>query len=44
MALMAIPPYTTEPEKARPHFQRLRELKGQCEETLGAPLPHLTWG
>jgi pyridoxal phosphate enzyme (YggS family) len=42
--LMAIPPYTTEPEKARPHFQRLRELKVQCEEILGAPLPHLSMG
>jgi len=32
------------PEKARPYFQRLRELKGQCEKILGAPLPHLSMG
>ena len=42
--LMAIPPYTTEPEKARPYFKRLRELKLRCEEMLGAPLPHLSMG
>ncbi|MGH7953360.1 MAG: YggS family pyridoxal phosphate-dependent enzyme [Limisphaerales bacterium] len=42
--LMAIPPYTTEPEKARPYFHRLRELKLECEELLGAALPHLSMG
>ena len=42
--LMTVPPYATDPEKARPHFRRLRELKAQCEELLGAPLPHLSMG
>jgi pyridoxal phosphate enzyme (YggS family) len=42
--LMTIPPYATDPEKARPHFRRLRELKGRCEELLGAPLPQLSMG
>jgi pyridoxal phosphate enzyme (YggS family) len=42
--LMAIPPYAPVPEKARPYFQKLRELKARCEETLGAPLPHLSMG
>jgi hypothetical protein len=42
--LMAIPPYTPEPEKSRPYFRRLRELKAQCEIILGAPLPHLSMG
>ena len=42
--LMAIPPFTPVPEKARPYFQRLRELKGQCEKIMGAPLPHLSMG
>jgi hypothetical protein len=42
--LMAIPPFTPVPEKARPYFQRLRELKGQCEKILGVPLPHLSMG
>jgi PLP dependent protein len=42
--LMAIPPYTTDPEKARPYFQRLRELKLRAEAVLGATLPHLSMG
>jgi pyridoxal phosphate enzyme (YggS family) len=42
--LMAIPPFTPVPEKARPHFRRLRELREQCEQLLGAPLPHLSMG
>jgi uncharacterized pyridoxal phosphate-containing UPF0001 family protein len=42
--LMTVPPWSPEPEKARPHFRRLRELKKQCEEILGAPLPHLSMG
>ena len=42
--LMTVPPYVTDPEKARPHFRRLRELKLQCEQILGAPLPHLSMG
>ena len=42
--LMTIPPFSTEPEKSRPHFRRLRELKSQCEDILGAPLPHLSMG
>lgn len=42
--LMAIPPYTPVPEKARPYFQKLRELKQQAEALLGAPLPQLSMG
>ena len=42
--LMAIPPYTPVPEKARPYFQKLRELKTRAEAALGAPLPHLSMG
>jgi pyridoxal phosphate enzyme (YggS family) len=42
--LMAIPPYTPAPEKARPYFQKLRELKTEGEQILGAPLPHLSMG
>lgn len=42
--LMAIPPYTPMPEKARPYFQKLRELKQQAEALLGAPLPQLSMG
>ena len=42
--LMTIAPWTDDPEKARPLFRRLRELKDQCETLLGAPLPHLSMG
>jgi pyridoxal phosphate enzyme (YggS family) len=42
--LMAIPPYAAVPEKARPYFQKLRELKLECEKILDAPLPHLSMG
>jgi pyridoxal phosphate enzyme (YggS family) len=42
--LMAIPPYATVPEKARPYFKKLRELKLECEQILGAPLPQLSMG
>jgi hypothetical protein len=42
--LMTVPPWSPEAEKARPHFRRLREIKVQCEQILGAPLPHLSMG
>jgi PLP dependent protein len=42
--LMAIPPYASVAEKARPYFQKLRELKIECEQILGAPLPQLSMG
>ncbi len=42
--LMTIAPWTTEPERVRPVFRALRELKTRCEEQLGAPLPHLSMG
>ncbi len=42
--LMTVAPYAQDPEKVRPVFRRLRELKGQCEEILGAPLPQLSMG
>ncbi len=42
--LMMIAPWTPEPEKVRPIFRQLGELKTQCEDKLGAPLPHLSMG
>ena len=42
--LMTVAPYATDAEKVRPVFRRLRELKAQCEDILGAPLPHLSMG
>lgn len=42
--LMTVPPWSPEPEKARPFFRQLREMKTECEQNLGAPLPHLSMG
>jgi pyridoxal phosphate enzyme (YggS family) len=42
--LMAIPPYAVEAERSRAYFRRLRELKSEAEQILGAPLPHLSMG
>jgi pyridoxal phosphate enzyme (YggS family) len=42
--LMTVAPWSLEPEKVRPIFRELRELKEQCEQLLGAPLPHLSMG
>jgi pyridoxal phosphate enzyme (YggS family) len=42
--LMAIPPFSPEPEKSRPHFKALGEMKLRAEDILGAPLPVLSMG
>ncbi len=42
--LMTIAPWAAEVEKVRPFFRRLRELRSECEQILGAPLPHLSMG
>ena len=42
--LMTMAPWTPEAEKVRPVFRRLAELKGQCEQILGAPMAHLSMG
>ena len=42
--LMTVAPWSLEPEKVRPVFRRLRELRTECEQRLGAPLPHLSMG
>ena len=42
--LMTMPPWSPLAERARPVFRRLRELKAESEQRLGAPLPHLSMG
>ncbi len=42
--LMTIPPWSPLPENVRPVFRKLRQLKEQCEQRLGAPLPQLSMG
>jgi hypothetical protein len=42
--LMTVPPWSPNPEKVRPVFLQLRELREKCDAILGAPLPHLSMG
>lgn len=42
--LMCIPPYGSDPQRSRPYFQRLVELKDRCEQLIGVPLPELSMG
>lgn len=42
--LMTIPPYCDDPEAARPHFRKLRELRDGIGQRLGRTLPALSMG
>lgn len=43
--LMTVPPYTDDPEGARPYFRRLRELRDECVSKIeGLQLPELSMG
>lgn len=44
--LMAVPPYFEDPEKVRPHFARLRELRDEIQRQAVANMPvgHLSMG
>jgi uncharacterized pyridoxal phosphate-containing UPF0001 family protein len=42
--LMAVPPYDLDPEKSRPHFAALRELRDRLAKAAGRPLPELSMG
>jgi pyridoxal phosphate enzyme (YggS family) len=42
--LMAVPPYTDDPELSRPDFRELRKLRERLQERLGVPLPELSIG
>lgn len=44
LGLMTLAPWTPEPEKVRPVFRKLREIKLKCEDKLGAPLSELSMG
>jgi uncharacterized pyridoxal phosphate-containing UPF0001 family protein len=41
---MCIPPFDPMPEKTRPYFVKLRELRDELEKLGGAPLPQLSMG
>ena len=42
--LMCIPPFLEDPERVRPFFARLRELRAQLETRVGRKLPVLSMG
>lgn len=42
--LMTVPPWTEDPELARPYFLRLRELRDEVARRLGHALPVLSMG
>jgi PLP dependent protein len=42
--LMAVPPFTEDPEGARPHFKRLREIRDRLADRFGKPFPELSMG
>jgi PLP dependent protein len=42
--LMIIPPYADDPERARPYFRRLRELRDDLSRQTGLGLPALSMG
>jgi PLP dependent protein len=42
--LMTIAPLVADADLARPTFRRLRELRDDCEQSLGLSLPHLSMG
>jgi hypothetical protein len=42
--LMTIPPPFDDPERSRPYFARLRDLRDRAETVLGARLPELSMG
>ena len=42
--LMVIPPFDPDPEKVRPYFVNLRNLRDELEEMSGVKLPTLSMG
>lgn len=44
LGLMLIPPFDADPEKSRPYYKELRELRDALEISGGVPLPGLSMG
>lgn len=42
--IMGMAPLSHDPERVRPVFRKLNELRQQCEERVGVPLPVLSMG
>lgn len=41
---MTVPPYSPDPERARPWFRKLADLRKACEDRVGVPFPELSMG
>ena len=41
---MAVPPYSDEPERVRPHFRQLRDLRDALSQRLSRRFPILSMG
>jgi len=44
LGLMTVPPYSDDPQTARPHFQKLRKLRDETSRRVGRPLSVLSMG
>jgi uncharacterized pyridoxal phosphate-containing UPF0001 family protein len=44
LGLMTIPPFLDDPERVRPYFSKLRELREDLVRSIGLPLPVLSMG
>ena len=44
LGLMTVPPYSDDPETARPYFQRLHKLRDETSRRIGRPLSVLSMG
>jgi PLP dependent protein len=44
LGLMTMPPWFSDPEKVRPYFRALRELRDRLRDQSGLPLPELSMG
>ncbi|HKD18802.1 MAG TPA: YggS family pyridoxal phosphate-dependent enzyme [Thermoanaerobaculia bacterium] len=42
--VMAVPPFDEDPEKSRPHFRRLVEVRDGLARRFGLPLPEISMG
>jgi len=42
--LMAVPPFTPDPEGTRPYFRRLKEIRERLADRFGRPFPELSMG
>jgi uncharacterized pyridoxal phosphate-containing UPF0001 family protein len=41
---MAVPPFDPDPERARPHFRRLRAIRDRLADISGRVMPELSMG